>query len=63
MNVLIPSVKYISEGGETVATPKYNSSILEDMVMEDAAESVRKVFLEWEELQEALILLKVLNHS
>ena len=49
----------ILEGGSSQATPKYNSSILEDMLMEDAAESIKKVFLGWKELGEALILLKV----
>ena len=49
----------ILEGGISQATPKYNSSILEDMLMEDAAESIKKVFLGWKELGEALILLKV----
>lgn len=49
----------ILEGGIPQPTPKYNSSILEDMVMEDTAESIKKVFLGWKELGEALILLKV----
>ncbi|WJZ86013.1 hypothetical protein VitviT2T_005516 [Vitis vinifera] len=41
------------------ATPKYNSSILEDMFLEDNAEFVKRTFLGWKELGEALILLKV----
>lgn len=40
-------------------TPKYNSSILEDMFLEDNMEFVKKTFSEWKELGDALILLKV----
>ncbi|XLR10634.1 hypothetical protein S83_038572 [Arachis hypogaea] len=40
------------------AMPKYNSSILEDMFLEDT-EFVNKTFLGWKEIREALILLKV----
>ena len=41
------------------ATPKYNSSILEDMFLEDTSELIKKTFLGWKELGEASILLKV----
>ncbi|KAF3447128.1 hypothetical protein FNV43_RR12308 [Rhamnella rubrinervis] len=41
------------------ATPMYNSSILEDMLMKDTADLVNRTFIGWKELQEALILLKV----
>ncbi|KAF3441314.1 hypothetical protein FNV43_RR15227 [Rhamnella rubrinervis] len=40
-------------------TPMYNTSILEDMFIEDTAKFVKKTFLGWKELREALILLKV----
>lgn len=49
----------IFEGGIPQATPKYNSSILEDMLMEETEEILKKTFLGWKELQEALFLLKV----
>ncbi|KAL6542299.1 hypothetical protein OROMI_023901 [Orobanche minor] len=41
------------------ATPKYNSSILEDMFIEDNAEFIKEIFMERKELGEALLLLKV----
>lgn len=41
------------------ATPMYNSSILEDMVLEENAKLISSTFLQWKELCEALILLKV----
>ena len=46
------------EGTSLQATPKYNSSILEDMFIEDA-EFINNYYLGWKELKEALILLKV----
>lgn len=48
-----------TECGLTQATPKYNSSILEDMFLEENSEFVRKAFHEWKSLKEALLLLKV----
>ncbi|XP_010254816.1 PREDICTED: nucleolar protein 6 isoform X2 [Nelumbo nucifera] len=45
------------------ATPKYSSSILEDMLLEENAEFVRKAFLGWKELGEALSLLKVWSRN
>lgn len=62
---MLPSTKFLmcvwvfTEGNAPQATPKYNSSILEDMFLEDNAEIVRRAFLGWEELTDALILLKV----
>ena len=47
------------QGGVLQATPKYNSSMLEDLFLEDNAEFVKRTFLGWKELGEALILLKV----
>ncbi|XP_073135588.1 uncharacterized protein [Henckelia pumila] len=41
------------------ATPNYNMSILEDMFIEDNAECVKKTFIGWKELGEALLLIKV----
>lgn len=40
-------------------TPTYNSSILEDMFLEENSEILKKTFSEWKELSDALILLKV----
>lgn len=37
----------------------YNHSILEDMFMEHGSEFVKKAFIGWKALGEALILLKV----
>ncbi|KAK9948609.1 hypothetical protein M0R45_004177 [Rubus argutus] len=48
-----------SNGGIPQATPKYNSSILEDMFIEDTEELVKQTFLGSKELREGLILLKV----
>ncbi|XP_009347539.2 nucleolar protein 6 isoform X1 [Pyrus x bretschneideri] len=53
------NVRALNQGGVPQATPKYNSSILEDMLIEDTEEILKKTFLGWKELQEALILLKV----
>eukprot|EP00257_Ricinus_communis_P021381 XP_015580860.1 nucleolar protein 6 [Ricinus communis] len=47
------------EGDLLLPTPRYNSSILEDMYLEDDADFLKKTFLGWKELREALILLKV----
>ncbi|GFZ18678.1 hypothetical protein Acr_27g0004170 [Actinidia rufa] len=49
----------LNQGGVLQATLKYNSSILEDLFLEDNAEFVKRTFLGWKELGEALILLKV----
>lgn len=46
-------------GGICQATPCYNSSILEDMFIEENVEIVEKTFHERKSLREALILLKV----
>ena len=37
----------------------YNSSILEDMALEENANFISSTFHEWKELGEALVLLKV----
>ncbi|KAK3017160.1 hypothetical protein RJ639_007835 [Escallonia herrerae] len=47
------------QDGVLQATPMYNSSILEDMFVEDHAEFIGKTFSGWKELGEALVLLKV----
>ncbi|XP_052196632.1 uncharacterized protein LOC127803986 isoform X2 [Diospyros lotus] len=59
LNLERNNVRSLKEGDVLHATPKYNSSIIEDLVLEDNAEFVRKTFLGWKELGEALILLKV----
>ncbi|XP_020099122.1 nucleolar protein 6 isoform X1 [Ananas comosus] len=53
------NVRAFNQGGVTQATPKYNSSILEDMFLEENAGIVKKAFQDWKTLEEALILLKV----
>lgn len=50
---------FSQEDGLAQATPIYNSSILEDMFLEENSEYVQKAFHEWKVLKEALILLKV----
>ena len=45
--------------GESQPTPTYNSSILEDMLMEDLLEHMNETFIGWKELGEALVLLQV----
>ncbi|XP_042442836.1 nucleolar protein 6-like [Zingiber officinale] len=50
---------FSQEDGLAQATPIYNSSILEDMFLEENSEYVQKTFHEWKVLKEALILLKV----
>uniref|UniRef100_A0A5B7C9D5 Putative nucleolar protein 6 isoform X2 n=1 Tax=Davidia involucrata TaxID=16924 RepID=A0A5B7C9D5_DAVIN len=60
LNLKRNNVRNLKQEGDVLqATPKYNSSILEDMLLEDNAEFIRRTFLEWKELGEALILLKV----
>ncbi|KAL6952076.1 hypothetical protein U1Q18_040932 [Sarracenia purpurea var. burkii] len=53
------NIRALNQGGVLQATPKYNSSILEDLFLEDNADFVKRTFLGWKELGEALILLKV----
>ncbi|KAJ1692881.1 hypothetical protein LUZ63_009579 [Rhynchospora breviuscula] len=53
------NVRSFSQGGITQPTPNYNSSIVEDMFLEENSDFVRKSFLESRSLVEALILLKV----
>ncbi|KAJ0961338.1 hypothetical protein J5N97_000600 [Dioscorea zingiberensis] len=59
LNLNRNNVREVSHDGISQPTPKYNSSILEDMFLEDNAEFVKKMFLEWSSLEEALILIKV----
>uniref|UniRef100_A0A6P4ACI0 nucleolar protein 6 isoform X1 n=1 Tax=Ziziphus jujuba TaxID=326968 RepID=A0A6P4ACI0_ZIZJJ len=59
LNLERNNVRALNQGGTSCATPIYNSSILEDMLIEDNVEFVNKIFLGWKELREALILLKV----
>ncbi|GAB2259990.1 hypothetical protein Droror1_Dr00010845, partial [Drosera rotundifolia] len=49
----------LHKGNVSEATPKYNCSILEDMLMEEHSEFVKQTFLDQKELREALIFLKV----
>ncbi|PSS30826.1 Nucleolar protein [Actinidia chinensis var. chinensis] len=59
LNLDRSNVRALNQGGVLQATPKYNSSMLEDLFLEDNAEFVKRTFLGWKELGEALILLKV----
>ncbi|KAI3852889.1 hypothetical protein MKX03_003276 [Papaver bracteatum] len=60
LNLARSNVRALNKDGMAPeATPRYNSSILEDMFLEENAEFVRKTFLGWKELREALILIKV----
>ncbi|KAL3039003.1 hypothetical protein AAZX31_01G163500 [Glycine max] len=58
LNLKRSNIHNLSDGTALLATPKYNSSILEDMFIEDV-EFINNYFLGWKELREALILLKV----
>ncbi|KAL9273669.1 Pyridine nucleotide-disulfide oxidoreductase domain-containing protein [Drosera capensis] len=49
----------LHKGNVSEATPKYNCSILEDMLMEEHSEFVKQTFLDQKELCEALIFLKI----
>ncbi|KAL5754642.1 hypothetical protein ACOSP7_022862 [Xanthoceras sorbifolium] len=53
------NVRAFNQGGVPQATPKYNTSILEDMLLEDNAEFVKKTLCRWKELGEVLMLLKI----
>ncbi|KAG8659917.1 nucleolar protein 6 isoform X2 [Manihot esculenta] len=53
------NIRALNQGNLLLPTPRYNSSILEDMFLEDNTEFIKKTFLGWRELREALILLKV----
>ncbi|CAI8588694.1 unnamed protein product [Vicia faba] len=58
LNMTRNNIHNSNNGSSVQATPKYNSSILEDMFIEDT-ELMNRLFLGWKELREALILLKV----
>ncbi|KAJ4898834.1 Nrap protein [Raphanus sativus] len=53
------NVRSVSADGVSQPTPTYNSSILEDMFLEDNSELLKKAFSGWKELGDALILLKI----
>ncbi|ONK76147.1 uncharacterized protein A4U43_C03F24440 [Asparagus officinalis] len=53
------NVRAFNEGDTARATPKYNSSILEDLFLEENTEFIQTSFHEWKSMQDALILLKV----
>ncbi|KAG9448910.1 hypothetical protein H6P81_008875 [Aristolochia fimbriata] len=59
LNLTRNNVRALNQGGVLQPTPKYNSSILEDMYLEDNATFVMTTFSGWKDLGEALILLKV----
>ncbi|CAN8328094.1 unnamed protein product [Cochlearia groenlandica] len=53
------NIRSVSADGVSQPTPTYNSSILEDMFLEENSELLKKTFSEWKELGDALILLKI----
>ncbi|KAB5547640.1 hypothetical protein DKX38_011046 [Salix brachista] len=53
------NVRALNQGEISLPTPRYNCSILEDMCLEDNTEFLKKTFLGWKALGEALVLLKV----
>ncbi|KAK6150894.1 hypothetical protein DH2020_015826 [Rehmannia glutinosa] len=57
LNLERNNIRSLSQG--IISTPKYNSSILEDMFIEDNAEFIKRIFMGCKELGEALLLLKV----
>ncbi|GMH24573.1 hypothetical protein Nepgr_026416 [Nepenthes gracilis] len=59
LNVTRNNIRALQKGDVSEATPKYNCSILEDLLMEEFAEFMQRTFLRWKELGEALVLLKV----
>ncbi|KAM7520198.1 hypothetical protein LguiB_019160 [Lonicera macranthoides] len=59
LNIERNNVRALDQSGILQATPMYNNSILEDMVLEENTKFIRRTFLGWKELGEALILLKV----
>ncbi|XP_022152358.1 nucleolar protein 6 [Momordica charantia] len=59
LNIKRNNIRALNQGSLLQATPKYNTSILEDMFFEDTAEMVKTPFLESKDLVETLILLKV----
>ncbi|KAG7034144.1 Nucleolar protein 6 [Cucurbita argyrosperma subsp. argyrosperma] len=59
LNLKRNNIHALNQGSLLAATPKYNTSILEDMYFEDTSEMVKKPFLESKSLLETLILLKV----
>ncbi|KAK7252913.1 hypothetical protein RIF29_37189 [Crotalaria pallida] len=58
LNLKRNNIHNSDHGAALQATPKYNSSILEDMFLEDT-EFIHRFLLGWKELRDALILLKV----
>ncbi|XP_068637494.1 uncharacterized protein [Aristolochia californica] len=59
LNLTRNNVRALNQGGVLQPTPKYSSSILEDMHLEENAAFVKKTFSGWKDLGEALILLKI----
>ncbi|XP_074312667.1 uncharacterized protein LOC141648101 isoform X2 [Silene latifolia] len=53
------NVRALNQEGVFVPTPKYNSSILEDIFIEEVSELTKGIFHGWEELGKALALMKV----
>lgn len=59
LNAMRNNVRAVNQEGGSVATPKYNSSILEDMFIEEFTELMKGIFHAWKELGNALVLMKI----
>ncbi|KAK1287468.1 hypothetical protein QJS10_CPB19g00575 [Acorus calamus] len=59
LNLSRSNVRSLNEEGASQTTPKYNNSILEDMLLEENMEFIKKAFLGRKELAEALLLLNI----
>ncbi|KAL4197282.1 hypothetical protein AMTRI_Chr04g187510 [Amborella trichopoda] len=53
------NVRAFTTDGLPQATPNYNCSILEDMFLEEDMSFIKQIFMEWKDLREGLLLLKV----
>lgn len=59
LNAMRNNVRAVNQEGGSVATPKYNSSILEDMFIEEFTKLMKGIFHECKELGNALVLMKI----
>ncbi|KAL6005249.1 hypothetical protein ACLOJK_005811 [Asimina triloba] len=59
LNLGRSNIRAVNPGCNPEATPKYNSSILEDLFLEENAAFVKDTFHSWKDLGDALVLSKV----
>ncbi|KAL5976326.1 hypothetical protein ACLOJK_020657 [Asimina triloba] len=59
LNLGRSNIRAVNPGCNLEATPKYNSSILEDLFLEENAAFVKDTFHSWKDLGDALVLSKV----